>query len=95
MKIDNYVIIASLKSEPFCKLINRIPGSHLLISNLPGSTSRIHVESHNKPHDSTRVLKALPGKLDIKGNSSSILNITPFFVRAKALASLHRYECSP
>ena len=25
MKINNHVIIASLKSEPTCKLINRIP----------------------------------------------------------------------
>ena len=31
MKIDNYVIIAGLKSEPICKLINRIPGTFLLI----------------------------------------------------------------
>ena len=41
MKIDNKVIIASLKSEPTSKLI---PGSHLLISNLPGSASRMHIE---------------------------------------------------
>ena len=27
------------------KLINRIPGSGLLISNLPGSALRMHVES--------------------------------------------------
>ena len=26
-KIENYVIIAGLKSETMCKLINRIPGS--------------------------------------------------------------------
>ena len=32
---DNYVIIASLKSKPTCKLINRVPGSCLLISSLP------------------------------------------------------------
>ena len=36
MKIDNYVIMASLKSEPACKLINRIPGLRLLMSSLPG-----------------------------------------------------------
>ena len=35
--IENYVIIASLKSETMGKLINRIPGSYLLISSLPGS----------------------------------------------------------
>ena len=33
------------------KLINRIPGSHLLISSLPGSASRRLVKSLNKPHD--------------------------------------------
>ena len=29
------------------KLINRIPGSHLLIVSLPGSALRTHVESLN------------------------------------------------
>ena len=43
------------------KLINKIPGSCLLISSLPGSAL------------STSVLKALPGKLDIKRHSPSIL----------------------
>ena len=43
----------------------------------PGSVSRKHVESLGKPRigkprDSTSVLEALPGKLDIKGHSSSI-----------------------
>ena len=33
------------------KLINRIPGSHLLISSLPGSALRTHVESLGKPRD--------------------------------------------
>ena len=50
-KINNYVIIASLKSEPTCKLINRIQGLRLLISSLPGSASRTHTESLAKPHD--------------------------------------------
>ena len=40
-KNQNYVIIASFKSEPTCKLINRIPGLRLLISSLPGSASRM------------------------------------------------------
>ena len=31
------------------KLINRIPGSCLLISSLPGSALRTHVESLGKP----------------------------------------------
>ena len=33
------------------KLINRIPGSRLLISSLPGWALRTHVESHGKPRD--------------------------------------------
>ena len=51
MKLDNDVIIASLKSKSTCKLINRIPGVRLLISSLPGSASRMHVESLGKPYD--------------------------------------------
>ena len=31
------------------KLLNRIPGSHLLISSVPGSASRTLVESLSKP----------------------------------------------
>ena len=43
------VKIASLKSETMGKLINRIPGLRLLISSLPGSALRPHVESLGKP----------------------------------------------
>ena len=50
-------MIASLESEP----TNRIPGQLLLLSSLPGSAKRTHVESPGKH----RILKALPGKLDI------------------------------
>ena len=31
------------------KLMNRIPGSRLMISSLPGSALRLHVESLGKP----------------------------------------------
>ena len=58
------------------KLINRIPGSRLLISSLPGSVLRRHIklfESLGKPRDSTNILKALPVKFDIKRHSPSIL----------------------
>ena len=51
MKIDNYVIIASLYSETACKLINRIPGLCLLISSLLGPALRTLVESLGKPCD--------------------------------------------
>ena len=71
MKIDNYVKIASLKSKTTFKLIKRIPGSHLLISSLPGSGSRTLAESLGKLCDSTSNLEALPGKLDIKIHSPS------------------------
>ena len=47
----NYIIIASLKSETMGKLINRIPGSRLLISSLPGSALRTHVKTLGKPRD--------------------------------------------
>ena len=50
-KIENYVIITGLKSETMGKLINRIPGSRLLISSLPGSALRTYVESLGKPRD--------------------------------------------
>ena len=50
-KSKHYVIIASLKSETRNKLINRIPGSRILISSLPGSALRTHVESLGKPRD--------------------------------------------
>ena len=43
--------IASLQSETMDKLINRIPGLCLLISSLPGSALRTHVESLVKPRD--------------------------------------------
>ena len=33
------------------KLIKRTPGSHLLISSLPDSALRTHVESLGKPRD--------------------------------------------
>ena len=46
-----YVIIASVKSKTMGKLINRIPGSRLLISSLAGSALRTHVESLLKIRD--------------------------------------------
>ena len=41
---NNYVIIASLKSETMGKLLNGIPCSCLIILSLPGSSLRMHVE---------------------------------------------------
>ena len=68
-------IIASLTSETMGKLKNRIPGACLLISNLPGSALRSHVESLGKPRDVNKRFQALPGKLYIKRHSPSILYI--------------------
>ena len=71
--IKNDVMIASLEKERTCKLINRIPGSPLLMSSLPGSAFRMHVESLGKSRNSTlSVLEALPGKLDIKRHSPKL-----------------------
>ena len=72
-KNENYVIITTLKSKTMGKLIKRIPRSRLLISSLSGSALRTHVESSASLAISTSVLKALPGKLDIKRHSPSIL----------------------
>ena len=38
----HYVILASLNSEPMGKLINRIPGSSLLISRQASKDSKRH-----------------------------------------------------
>ena len=45
------VVIASLKSETMGKLINRIRGSLLLKSSIPGLALRTHVESLGKPRE--------------------------------------------
>ena len=49
--MENYAIIASLKSEIMGKLINRIPDLRFLISSLLGSALRTHVELLGKPRD--------------------------------------------
>ena len=43
-KTKNNVMITSLKRETIVKLINKIPGWRLLVSCLPGSALRMHVE---------------------------------------------------
>ena len=40
-----------LKSESVGKMINRMPGLRLLISSLPGSALKMHVESLRKACD--------------------------------------------
>ena len=58
-KIKNYVIIAILKWSTMGKLINKIPGSRLLISSLPGSALRTHVEWLGKPRDVNKCSQSL------------------------------------
>ena len=41
------------------KLINQIPGSRLLISSLPGSALRMHVESLGKPRNVNKHSRSL------------------------------------
>ena len=53
------LIIASLKSEIMGKLINRIPGSRLLISSSPCSALRTFVESLGKPRDVNKCSQSL------------------------------------
>ena len=59
-----------------------IPGSRLWISSLPGSASRTHVELLGKLAMSTSILEALPGKLDIKRHSPSILYVYLIILKA-------------
>ena len=73
-KIENYVMIASLKSESVGKVINRIPGSWFLISSLPGSALRKLIRWQASP------CQSLPGNLDIKRHSprpSILYNVVP------------------
>ena len=76
-KIENYVIIASLKRETTGKLINRMPGSHLWYQVYQAQLWEGLLNRSASLTKSTGVLKALPGKLDIKRHSPSILYI-PF-----------------
>ena len=56
---DNDVIIACLKNETMGKLINRIPGSRLLISSLPALALRKLVELLRKPCDVNKLSQSL------------------------------------
>ena len=71
-KNENHVIIASLKNETMGKLINRIPGSRLLISSLQGLALRTHVESQASQCQQAFSKPCLVN-LDIKRHSPSIL----------------------
>ena len=53
------VMIASVKSEPSCTLINTIPGLRLLVSNLPGLALIGYAESLDKPCDVNKRSRSL------------------------------------
>ena len=55
------------------EVINRIPGSPLVISSVPGSAIRMHIETLGKPYDVNKPSQSLDGKLDIKRHSPNIL----------------------
>ena len=88
-KIENYVIITSLKSETMGKLITRISGLCLLISSLPGKAMRMHVESLDKPRNVNKRSQSLAWKasrcqqafskpcLESLGMSTSVLKALP------------------
>ena len=67
---------AGLKSETIGKLINRIPGSRVLISSLPGRRWECLSNRTASLAMSTSHLEALPGRLHIKRQSPSILYIS-------------------
>ena len=63
-----------LESETRGKLLNRLPGSHLLIYQVYQTPLlECMLNGSANPVMSTSILKALPGKLDIKRHSPSIL----------------------
>ena len=61
-KNKKYVIIASLNSVQQWINYYRVPGSRLLISSLPGSALRTHVESLGKPRDVNKRSQSLAWK---------------------------------
>ena len=73
-KIDNYIILTSLKSESTCKRINRIPGLRLDIKFTRLSFENAYWIARQASRFNKRS-QALPGKLDIKRCSPSILYV--------------------
>ena len=62
----------------------RIQSEYLMISSLPGKASRMLVELRGLPSDSTCILEAKPGKLDIKDTNLVFdLSIYPLFHSSK------------
>ena len=51
------------------KLINRIPDSRLLISSLPGSALRTHVEWLGNPRDVNKLSQSLAERFNMRSQS--------------------------
>ena len=76
IKINNYDIIASFKSESVVKLMNRIPSCVFWYQVHQAWLWERMLNHLASLAMSTSVLKVLPGKLDIKRHSPSILYIS-------------------
>ena len=87
-KLYNDVIIASLKSESVGKLINRIQGLHLLMSSLPGSALRMHVESLGKISKDTYLVFTIYTDKQ-KKRYSKILSCTACGSQTRAVQAYH------
>ena len=74
-KIEKFVIIVSFMRETIGKVINRIPGSRLLVSSLPCLAFRTHVESLGKACDVIKRSQSLDWLTGIKRNLPIILYI--------------------
>ena len=72
-KLEHDVIIASLKSESTCELINRIAGSRFLYQVYQARLQERTLNRSASLAMSTSILEALRCKLDIKRHSPSIL----------------------
>ena len=75
-EIDDVVSNAAMGKNFIISLTQRILGEYLFISSLPGKALRMLVESRGLPSDSSCILKAEPGKLDIKRREPGILFIS-------------------
>ena len=73
---QNNVIIASLQSETMGKLINRIPGSRVLISSLPGLALKTLVESLGKPRDVNKCSRQASGRQQVF-SKPCLVNLKP------------------
>ena len=70
------VVLVLLKDRHTMQRKKKILGECILISSLPGKALRTLVDIADLPSESTCVLKAEPGKLDIKRREPGLLFIS-------------------